>query len=258
MLENFEGIRVLVNADDFLLAGSVDHAIIQLFKEGAISNTTAMMCLPQSVQSLSELKYSINTYKIGVHLQLTSGKPILKDVLSLIDRKTQSFAPKENLSNTRADEVEREWRAQIDLFCRVIGHPPSHLDSHHGPHRLSHLLPIYLKLASEFGVPVRGGTLALGKQISMLGCRSTAICTSDWTGRGQSSEKLMEKVLHVFSVEGPTTLEIVTHPSLFDPELRKISSLNDTRFNDYSELRRFRELVDSEPKVKMYSYEAKQ
>lgn len=253
----FDGIGVIINADDLLLHESIDRAILLLFEECAISNATAMMCLPESERRLRQLKEVMPTRKIGVHLQLTSGKPLLSDVPSLVSHDTEGFLDKRSLANALADEVEREWRAQIELFCSIVGHRPSHFDTHHGPHRLDHLLPVYLRLADEYAVPVRGGNRALGETIASRGLRTTSVCLGDWTGRGQSADVLMERILEYHAPGGPATVEVVSHPSLQDPRLRKVSSLNDARFTDFSELRRFRKLAISQPQVKIFSYEAR-
>jgi len=257
MPEHYKEVSLLINADDLLLSKSIDEAIIELFAEGAISNTTAMMCLPHSEQRLGELKSTLDTSKIGVHLQLTSGTPLSRNAQSLTDKASGRFVSKNMLQGTLPKEVEDEWRAQIDLFYRTVGHPPSHLDSHHGSHRLGHLLPIYLKLAAEYGIPVRGGNIEFQSKISKSGICSTDFYIGDWTGQGLSCEYLVKQVIAHRSKLKPVSIEVAAHPSHFDVNLRNISSLNDARSNDFSELMRLPKLLESVNGVNLFGYEAR-
>jgi hypothetical protein len=98
---------------------------------------------------------------LGVHLILTTGSPLLpaSQVHSLITG-DNSFAHVNDLiqrfSSFDLEEVKAEWRAQIERFISVTGHPPDHLDSHH---HISFLSPglflVMLELAQKYGCAIR-------------------------------------------------------------------------------------------------------
>ncbi len=52
--------------------------------------------------------------------------------------------------------VQRELERQIDLFMRLTGAPPDHIDSHHHAHRLFNVAYLFAEAGRRFKAPVRG------------------------------------------------------------------------------------------------------
>ena len=70
--------KLIINADDFGLNTSVNHAIIESFEKGLINSTTLMANMPGFEEAI-ELAHKNNIIdKIGIHLCLTEGEPITK------------------------------------------------------------------------------------------------------------------------------------------------------------------------------------
>jgi hypothetical protein len=98
---------------------------------------------------------------LGVHLVLTSGKPLLpeKEVPTLVGASGDFLRPdafRTQLGSINSAEVMAEWRAQIGKFIRVLGRPPTHLDSHHHASYFSEMLfRNMLALAKEFDCAIR-------------------------------------------------------------------------------------------------------
>lgn len=150
--------QLIINADDFGLTPGVTEGILQGATFGCITSSSVMinhiMHQHQNVDG-----DAVRPLGMGVHLNLTSGKPILppEDLSTLVHpegifRDAQFIFEHDDVLNLI--QVEKEWRAQIIGFLIKFGRP-DHLDSHHHIHLLPRLFPILLQIAGEMRIPVR-------------------------------------------------------------------------------------------------------
>jgi predicted glycoside hydrolase/deacetylase ChbG (UPF0249 family) len=217
-------IKLIVNADDFGLSRGVNHGIIDSHLYGIVNSTTMMMNMTGTEHAI-QLAKNYPDLKVGVHLTLTCGKPLLDEVPSLVDdngyfRSLSSLKP----SDISLHELEREWTAQIEKFIHS-GLNPSHLDSHHHVHTLQELHPVVKELSLKFGLPVRRNGF---NGISGVETISDA-ALFDFYGEGASTEyfsNLTERF------RGDLTLEIMCHPAYLDPVLLEISSYTFKRLTE--------------------------
>ena len=240
--------NLIINADDLLLSAGINDAIIELLDLGAVTNTTAMMCCEESPDTLTAIRRHLPMDRVGVHLQLTSGTPISTSQ-GLIDNQSGRFLNSDHFGSLDPAEVYLEWKAQVDLFIKIGGHPPSHLDSHHAPHRHKQLFPVYARLAKEYCVPVRAGG-SISSELRTMSIRHPSGYVDDWTGASLSYGALLLSLDKIGSQHHGAWVEVVTHPSKFDSNLSKISSLSHQRYNDYTEIKRFFEFYSKHPKSK--------
>lgn len=77
-------IDVLVNADDFGLTKAVNYGILDSHKYGIVNSATIMMNAKATEHAI-EIAKKTPSLKVGIHLVLTWGKPLLSDVPSLVD-----------------------------------------------------------------------------------------------------------------------------------------------------------------------------
>ncbi len=238
---------VLINADDYGLTDRVCDAINELALCGAISNTTLMLCADGAPERIGRKQVPSVAEISGVHLQLTSGTPIspIGDIPSLVDAAGRFHDPRKTPVNPI--EVEIEWRAQVELAKELLGKTPTHIDSHHGMHRLPDLFPVYLKIAREYSIPFRGANNELREVIISKNLNGTSSIVRDWTGSCTGVEGLLNSVQRTYKeFHSPRVIEIVTHPGFSDDTLRGISSLNDKRNCDYEGLLKARETLELE------------
>ncbi len=165
-------IRLIVNADDYGRDDDVSRGIRQSHLHGIVTSTTAMMNMPACEANLRLAGQETPRLGLGVHLVLTSGKPILdkKDVPTLVDEHGAFLRPgplRAKLAGINPAEVQAEWTAQIEEYIRVVGHSPSHLDSHHhSSYYTGGLFRIMLNLAQEYDCAIRlPGHYIRGKEI---------------------------------------------------------------------------------------------
>lgn len=217
--------KVIINADDFGLSRGVNYGIIDAHLKGLVTSTTMMMNAKATKHAISLAK-DTPSLKVGVHLVLTWGRPLLEDVPSLIDEagnfKKQIFVYKNPVSIS-LDDLEREWTAQIEK-CFDADLTPSHLDSHHHVHGIKEFYPVIKKLSEKYGLPVRNAGTHF-TDIQTL----TDVFLDDFYGDGVTDsyfENLHEQV------EGGKSIEIMTHPAYLDETLMKESSYNMQRLKE--------------------------
>lgn len=236
---------ILINADDFGLSDGICEAIELLFEAGAISSTSVMMAVEGAAERVKASSLRLWIGRVGVHLQLTSGQCVAEPeaVPSLLTVGSRRFRNPREGELPKVDEVEIEWRAQIAKFIETVGVNPSHLDTHHGVHRIPEYYELFLTLASEFGCRVRGGEGCSKYLMRKRGVCGTNAIVRDWTGKGLDCSELLRRVRAV-SARFPDEefVEIVTHPGFSDGYLRSVSSLSDMREGDFSALMGLSEL----------------
>ncbi len=155
---------LIVNADDFNFDRERSLGILEAARQGIVTSVTVMTSRSWDQGLTDQLKATFNG-AIGVHLNLSEGRPLVAGATSLTDSggmffpKTQAW--RRALSGGyHPAEVEAEWRAQIEMaFSRGI--VPSHLDGHNHLHVFPGLAEVVARLARRFGIqrvrlPVEG------------------------------------------------------------------------------------------------------
>lgn len=147
--------KVIINSDDFGYSHGVNYGIIEAFKRGILTSTTLMANMP-GFEHAVKLKKEFNGLGVGVHLTSTCGKPLLKNVHSLVNNEHfKSLSFYEKPFKVDLDELYSEWDAQIQKVLRS-GINPTHLDSHHHTHSFGDNQKVVVELAKKYNLPVRG------------------------------------------------------------------------------------------------------
>ena len=130
--------NLIINADDFGLTESCSKAISKAFNENLISSTTAC-ANGKFIEQAYKLACDNNfTDKIGIHINLTEGKP-LTDAIKKDDFfcRNEVFHGQINRlkkpNKQQLDELRQEVKAQIERL-KAIGFTLTHADSHHHIH----------------------------------------------------------------------------------------------------------------------------
>lgn len=150
--------KLIVNADDFGLAESINRGIIKGYKDGFITSTS-LMCSAPAFADAVKLARLTPGLGLGIHLTLVGGvKPVLPaaQVSSLVDEQGVFldnyvlFAKRFYTGGIRFAELESELKAQIEkgLATKLSF---THLDSHQHLHVLPGMGKIVLNLCREYG-----------------------------------------------------------------------------------------------------------
>lgn len=149
-------MKLIVNADDFGFTKGVNKGIIKAHKKGTVTSCTAMVTMP-AIYHAKKLAKKYPTLKIGLHLNITLGKP-LTNCPTLTKDNGMFYKPKENpdISKFKKEEIKQELLAQYNLFITIFGRKPTHLDSHLYAHQIYDVVSeIVYEFAKEKGIPVR-------------------------------------------------------------------------------------------------------
>ena len=164
---------LIVNADDFGLTEGVNRAIIDGHRNGIITSTT-LMANGVSFDSAVAAGLAAPELGIGVHLNLTQGRPVsfASKVPSIVTSEGSFYPGPGTLvrrvltSKANLRDIETELRSQIEKVASS-GIRITHLDSHKHIHLLPPIFRMVLKLARDYGIecvrcPAEPAASALG------------------------------------------------------------------------------------------------
>jgi hypothetical protein len=149
------GRLLIVNADDYNTAPERNRGIIEAVKNGIVTSASVLTNTAGLDEALGALEQVLGP-RIGVHLNLTLGKPLSPGVQSLTGPQGD-FLPKGHswrkalCRGYNPDEIRREWSAQIEAFCRS-GLQPDHLDGNNHLHIFPGCTKICAELALHFNI----------------------------------------------------------------------------------------------------------
>ena len=208
---------LIVNADDFGLTSGVSRGILEAHRAGIVTSTTVIVNRPIDPALLDELGAS--GLGVGLHLNLTLGPPVSdpKRVPSLVDAEGKFIRDaREAAARASKDEARIELGTQIDVFRRLLGRFPTHLDTHHHVGRHEPILELVLDFARAIKVPVRSQDAAVRGAARRLKLRTPDHFVGEsgpepyWT-----AARVLEQLA---SLPGGVS-EFMTHPGHYDEDL---------------------------------------
>lgn len=148
---------LIINADDFGLSQSINDAVYELAKFGAISSTTVMANMPFA-QEIIRLR-DFEEFGVGLHFNLTQGRPVsnINEIDSLIDRdgcfyNVKVFRKKVSEGKINFDHIEKELLAQFEYLTRILGKSITHIDSHQDINKLRIVSDVLIKFAKKMNL----------------------------------------------------------------------------------------------------------
>ncbi|WP_327246690.1 polysaccharide deacetylase family protein [Streptomyces sp. NBC_01320] len=156
---------LIINADDLGMYHAVNSAVIESIERGIVSSCSLMAPCPWALHAMHLLR-GRPEIPFGIHLTLVCDTTHYRwdpltpkaHVPSLLDDAGDLFTPatrSELLARARIDEVESEFRAQIDAVFDA-GLSPTHLDWHClADGGRDDILDLTVTLAAEYGLAVR-------------------------------------------------------------------------------------------------------
>ena len=187
--------RVIVNADDFGWSEAVTNGILQGHRSGVLTSTTLMANLPGAEAALAAARREAPGLGIGLHLNLTEGRPLLPAARlgALVNEQgefrrsvTAVFRAASWSAAARA-AVAAEWEAQA-AWAAEHGLRPTHFDSHKHVHLYPALLPVAIEVARRRGVKAMRTTAEIG--VAGL----AALLPAEWTSKDRLRQWVQEQV----------------------------------------------------------------
>jgi len=220
---------LIVNSDDSGLCHSVNRALLTAWEAGIIRSTTAMAPCPWFRAFVASAKE--HGIPVGIHLTATSEWPHYRwgpvaprhEVSSLLDPHGCFYPDVPTyMENAKSEEVEREFRAQIE-HAIALGVEPSHLDSHMGVYNYSEeFFEVAYRLAREYGISLRVGFTPRIERLHNEGypCVDRLEFGSyDWPDEHRFD--FYEEFLRTLE---PGVTEMIIHCGTDDPELEAVTA----------------------------------
>jgi hopanoid biosynthesis associated protein HpnK len=151
--------RLIVNADDFGLAEGINQAVREAHLAGILTSAT-LIANGRAFDSAVRIARALPTLGVGIHLNLTQGKPAApkEEIASLLDeqgefkRGVTTLLWADLLHRIQPEEVKLEIRSQIEKVLQA-GLVPTHVDGHKHFHFWPPFFSIVVNLAREYGIP---------------------------------------------------------------------------------------------------------
>lgn len=149
--------RLVVNADDFGLTERVNEGIRTAHERGILTSTT-VLANGDAFESAVKIAKENPKLGVGVHLNLTDGRPVTgAKAVSLVGEDGKFARGPGRLvlgmwtGFVKRDEVERELRGQIERV-KATGIEPTHVDGHKHIHAWPAIFEMVVRLAEEYGI----------------------------------------------------------------------------------------------------------
>jgi chitin disaccharide deacetylase len=150
--------RLILTGDDFGLAVPVNEAIVEAHQSGTIT-TASLMVAGDAVADAVERAKRTPTLKVGLHLVLVEGRPVLDpaSIPRLVTRQGE-FLTNLPLAGVRfffrpcaRRQLKAEIRAQFEAF-RATGLELDHVNTHNHMHFHPTVLSMILSIGRDFGL----------------------------------------------------------------------------------------------------------
>jgi len=211
--------HLIVNADDFGYSFSVNKGIIEAHTKGIVTSTTVLVDFIAAGEASELSKYK--DLSVGLH-----------------------FYP-ESL-----DEVEKEFDRQIEKFESILGHGPSHIDTHKrmptDDERVERVVRAY---SEKNKIPVRGIT-----DVKFI--ESFFGLNVDGSGELNKDNVSIDALRRAVDDATDEYNEIMCHAGYSDDHLREKSSYNDIREEELKAITstEIREYIESKEDLELCNW----
>ena len=217
--------RLIVNADDYGRTPGINEGTLEAYVKGIVTSATVMILESAAEEGLALARAAAPDLALGLHFAITGGGQsaspagalpwmapggrFVRNVKDLPDRIPQ-------------DEVRRELEAQLALFEKKAGKPPTHMDSHHHSALHYSVAPVFSAVAKARGLAVRASNARAHAQLRQEKLRVPDYFLESFYGSGATLANLKFILAHLR--EGVS--ELMCHPGHPD-----VALLNDSTYS---------------------------
>lgn len=207
------GRFLIVNADDFGYYKAADEGIIKAVQDGIVTSATVVVNMPNA-RVLPELIKNLPEISLGLHFNLTHGKPVEVNVPTLTSADGLFCHTAETLAqDASTHDIMDELHAQLKLFEDIFKKKPSHIDTHKHIHRKLNVLSALSAAAKENSLPVRSNSPYVHYVLKHKDVRTTDYFFGDVSVSPFWTREKLAGALHELP-EGVT--ELMCHPGYTD------------------------------------------
>lgn len=248
-------MRLILNGDDFGFSRAVNAGMIDSYEMGVMTSCSMMVNMPGAKQAAALMK-EYPDLSVGIHLNLTVGKPLTNNLKTLI--KEDGTFNKGNLRNSEhvdIHEIEQELQAQMDYFIALTGQLPTHINSHHGIENIKGAEQVVCRLSQKYHLPVRRFfTLPQGNHPDID--FEIPLMKFKMVERSQPTD--LTELFTAEEIESDDLFEFALHPGYVDRYLMEVSSLNVGRAYDAHVFLadETKAWLEAHPEITLVGYEA--
>lgn len=219
-------MKIIINADDFGMSSTTDHAILQTFSIGALTSTTIVANGSTFEAACQRAHEERLQNQVGLHINLNDGLPLTDAI-----RKSPRFCDEHGFFRPRTRSLPRlflplstadkkalatEVRAQIHR-CRQHGLPLSHADSHNHVHTEIIVGTLIMDVLREESIPFLRLTRNIGSDMSTAKKVYKYLYNSLLSSKGLRGVNYFgefEDMIAIYRNGGPKlgSVEIMCHP----------------------------------------------
>ena len=146
---------LIVNADDYNTDIERNRGILQAAREGIVTRVSIIANQMLEEKDVTELKKVFDT-KIGIHLNLTLGSPIIPHTKTLVNNNGQYLEKQKAwrramLHGYDLNEVKMEFSAQIKRL-KEAGITPNHIDGNNHIHVFPGIAKVVAQIAKDYKI----------------------------------------------------------------------------------------------------------
>ena len=183
--------KLIVNADDLGYSKGVNEGIIKAYRDGIVTSTSLMVKGKAALQAV-ELVKQTPQLGLGLHFQIEDND------FQLL------FQTKKVIAAVFIEKTKREFLNQIEIFKRLTGKMPDHIDGHHHVHRMPRIYISIRKWCRENAIPYRGQIHFIDSFFGMPSTKAISITN-------------LIKILNDLSEDAS---ELMCHPGVVSPDLK--------------------------------------
>jgi predicted glycoside hydrolase/deacetylase ChbG (UPF0249 family) len=232
---------LIVNADDFGQSPGVNRGVIAAHEHGIVTSASLMVRWPAAAAAAAYGR-AHPRLSLGLHFDLSEWAFRGETWVRVYEVATEGDL----------QAVAEEAARQLAAFRRLVGHDPTHLDSHQHVHRKGPANAVLAELARDLGVPLRS-------------CQSEIRYCGDFygqTGKGASLPEAIsvDRLIGILVTLPSGHTELACHPGLGDDldtmygreRAEEVKALCDLRVRaaltaERIELRSFADIAGSKP-----------
>jgi len=235
---------LVVNADDFGLTEGNNRAIVDAHRTGIVTSTS-LLANGLAFDHAVSLWRDVPSLGVGVHLTLTEGPPVARDVdILLADNgelplSNQPFVRALLTGKLPRAMIRREFEAQVRKVIEA-GIQPTHLDGHKYIHLLPGITAIAIEIARQLAIPVvrvphgfidRPSSIKLKRYIGLMilagmsrlayrAIRKTGLKSSEHFAGFMDTGHLDQDIIRrLLARPRPGVTELLCHPAYPNPDL---------------------------------------
>lgn len=212
--------KIIINADDLGLSKGVNNGILEAYKNGVVNSASLMVTTSYFEETIAFIK-SNNLDNIGVHVNLTEGKPLLKTHKTIVDG--NGFFKREIYLDDKVNlnEIHNEVKAQIEKAIDS-GVELNHIDSHHHVHATFIFRKVFIALSNQYQLPLRkiNNTVVNPFKVAKfyLDTKDANYYSTNFSADFFGPNATTENLLEILTKYKGKNLEIMCHPGFKDDE----------------------------------------